>query len=200
MAAMKKLGVLLVALLVMGMALPVMAQAGGGGGGGGGGGNGGGGGGGRGGRGGGGNGGGGGGGFDPAAMMQRRMQRLEQQMGASDEEFTAMQPKIQAVMDLQTQLGQGAMRGMMGRGGFRNNQQQAGATTRPVSEVEQATQDLQNALNDQNASPDEIKDKLAALRAAKDKVKKDLEAAQDDLKSVLTTRYEAVLVLNGILD
>jgi hypothetical protein len=45
-----------------------------------------------------------------------------------------------------------------------------------------------------------IKTKLDAVRQARSKARQDLIAAQQDLKSVLTERQEAVMVLNGFLD
>jgi hypothetical protein len=90
-----------------------------------------------------------------------------------------------------------------GGGGGGNNQRQFGggfgATTQP-SAVQNALQDLQTTLDDQNASPDAIKTKLQTLRDARSKAKQDLVVAQADLKSVLTQRQEAVLVLMGMLD
>lgn len=153
---------------------------------------------------GGGGGGGGGGGFggrrDPAQFMQGMMDRLKTQLGASDDEFAAIQPKIQSVMALQRDVitrprmfGRGGPGGG-GRGGFGG-----GPTTQP-SVVQTALQDLQTTLDDQNAAPDAIKGKLDALRQAKAKARQDLIVAQQDLKSILTQRQEAVMVLDGYLD
>jgi hypothetical protein len=60
--------------------------------------------------------------------------------------------------------------------------------------------DLQAALDDPKASPDEIREKLAALRKAREKAKADLAAAQKDLLELLTAYQEAVLVNLGYLD
>ena len=60
--------------------------------------------------------------------------------------------------------------------------------------------DLQAVLDDPKASPDEIREKLAALRKAREKAKADLEAAQKDLLELLTAYQEAVLVNLGYLD
>ena len=58
---------------------------------------------------------------------------------------------------------------------------------------------LEKALEDK-APKEEIKTKLAAVRAElKDKEAK-LAAAREDLRSVLTAKQEAALVVNGILD
>ncbi len=203
----KKLGFVLSALLIAMLTLPVLGQANPGGGGdngngnnnngnnnGNGNGNNGG-------------GGGGGGGFggrrDPAQFQQQMMDRLKTQLGASDDEFAAIQPKIQAVMTIQRDVitrprmfGRGGPGGG-GRGGFGGGF--GGPTTQP-SAVQTALTDLQTTLDDQNASPDDIKTKLDTLRQAKSKARQDLIVAQQDLKSILTQRQEAVMVLDGYLD
>jgi hypothetical protein len=215
MLSLKRLGFVCGALLVAMLAMPVLAQdnggAGGAGGAGGGGGGAGqnGGGGGQGGGGGGGGFGGGGGGrnFDPAARQQMMMQRYQTQLGATDDEMAAIMPKITAIQGLQRDAGQGGMRGMFGRGaggpggggpggaGFGG-----GAPTTQPSAAAAALQDLRGTLNDQNASADTIKEKLQVLRDARAKAKMDLAAAQQDLKSLLTQRQEAVLVMMGVLE
>jgi Spy/CpxP family protein refolding chaperone len=191
----RKLGVF-VATLLMAVAVPAMAQNNGGGGGGG-----------QQGGGGAGGPGGGGGGFggrgDPAQFRQRMMDQLKQQLGATDDEFAAIQPKIEAVMTLQRDANPGRFgmfggRGGRGRGGDANAAP-GGATTQP-SGVQAAMTDLENTLNDQSAGADQIKSKLDALRDARTKAKQDLAQAQADLKSVLTQRQEAVLVLRNLLD
>jgi hypothetical protein len=211
MSTSKRLGFIFTALLVGMLTMPVLAQTDNGGGGGqnGGGQNGGGGGG---GGGGGQNGGGRGGNFNPAQFQQRMMQRIQQALGASDDEFAAIQPKIQAVMDLQRDANSNP-RGMfgMGRGGRGGGGGGPGGggpggggfggpSTQPASPVQAALADLRTTLDDQNASPDVIKSKLDTLRQARAKARQDLAVAQQDLKSVLTQRQEAVMVLYGYLD
>jgi chromosome segregation ATPase len=93
----------------------------------------------------------------------------------------------------------GNRRGRGGPPGGDNNNPQGGATTQP-SGVQAAMTDLENTLSDQSAGADQIKTKLEALRDARTKAKQDLAQAQVDLKSVLTQRQEAVLVLRGLLD
>lgn len=146
------------------------------------------------------------GGFNP----QARMDFFKQQLGASDDEFAAIQPKIETVMRLQRDANAGG-RGMFGggRGGPRGGGPRGGgpggggfggpASTQP-SPVQDALTDLRTTLDDQSASPDTIKAKLEALRQARTKSKQDLAVAQQDLKSVLTQRQEAVMVLFGMLD
>jgi hypothetical protein len=72
-----------------------------------------------------------------------------------------------------------------GRGGF---------GTPPADEATA----LQTAI-DNKAPADEIKAKLAALRTAYTAAEAKLASAQEDLKKLLTSRQEAIGVLDGLL-
>ncbi len=165
-------------VLSLGMAgalsTPAMAQAGGGGGGG------------------------GGGGrqrMDPAQMRERMMTQLKEALGATDEEWTALQPKVDKVMTAQ-QASRGG--GFGGFGGGRGGA--APADNAPQSPVASASKDLQDVLGNKDSTPEQIKVKLQALRDARTKAHTDLVAAQAELKEVLTARQEAVLVARGMLE
>jgi hypothetical protein len=157
--------------------------------------------------GGGGGGGGGRGNFDPAQFRQRMLDNLKDRLGSSDEEWTALQPKVEKVMDAQRDAMAGNMRGMMGGGGGRGRMGGGGggggggaANAQPPTPVQEKMQALRETLDNKDASADDIKTKLADLRDAKAKAKEDLTKAQDDLKSVLTQRQEATLVMMGMLE
>ena len=184
----------LMVVLSLGMAgalsTPVLAQAAGGGGGRQ--------------RGGGAGGGAGGGGgrqrLDPAQMRERMMTQLKEALGATDEEWTALQPKVEKVMTAQQANraggGAGGRRGGAGGGGAGA----APADNTPQSPVAAASKDLQDALGNKDSTPEQIKVKLQALRDARTKAHTDLAAAQAELKEVLTARQEAVLVARGMLE
>ncbi len=169
----------------------------------------------------------GGGGWGNRDMSQWRAamnERLKADLGATDEEFKALQPKIEKVQQLQRDLMSGRFRGFGGRGmggGQRDGQpagqpgaqpggQPAGqpgaapggdaANAAPVSPVVTATRELNTLLENKDAKPDEIKQKLEAVRAAKTKAREELTKAQAELKELLSQRQEAVLVNNGTLD
>jgi hypothetical protein len=150
-----------------------------------------------------GNGGGqGGGNFDPTQFRQRFMDNIKDQMGAKDDEWKVIEPKLGKVVDLNFQSRVRGM-GMFGnRGG--NNGGNGGGNNRggqnADNPVAKAMQDLRETLDNKDASADDIAKKLTALRDARDKAKSDLVAAQKDLKEVLTQRQEAVLVMMGQLD
>jgi hypothetical protein len=148
----------------------------------------------------------------PEEMRQRMLDGVRDRLSiTNDDEWNAIQPKISKVMDAQRDvmsMRMGGMRGMFGgrnRGGGdnagNNGDNNGGGRRRGgfFGEPSASVTALQTAL-DNKAPKDEIKTKLAAVRAEnKDKEAK-LQAARDDLRSVLTTRQEASLVVAGLLD
>lgn len=146
---------------------------------------------------------------DPAQMQRMMTERMKEPLGASDDQWKVIQPRLQKVMNLNRQInarGRGMMFG--GPGGMGGRGQAGGQRTRPgtdqpqqeLSAVEKATEQLQDVLSSENAKPEDIKAKLAALRTAKEKATKDLTAAQNELKKDLTVKQEAILVLSGYLN
>lgn len=155
--------------------------------------------------------GGGRGNFDPAEMRQRMMERYKTTLEiTSDDEWKAIEPRIQKINEARRAVGfGGGMRGMgmMGPGAFggrgRGGDQagQGGQQRRRANapEVSAATQELQKAI-ESKASADTIKAKLAAYRADRAAKQAALDKAQEDLKKVLTVRQEALAVVAGLLD
>ena len=153
----------------------------------------------------------------PEEFRQRMMDGLRERLAiTNDADWSAIEPKISKVMDAQREvmsMRMGGMRGMFGGGrqrrnaddnGGGNNDNNGGGRPRRGGgmfggEPAASVTALQTAL-DNKAPKDEIKAKLAAVRT-ENKTKEDaLQAAREDLRSVLTTRQEASLVVAGILD
>ncbi len=166
-----------------------------------------------------------GGQFDPTQMRQRMMDNWKQQLGADDDAWKVIEPRLTKVMELnrQTMMGGRGMFGMFGprgmrtqrgdRGGQGASQGQGpgasqgnrpprfpGDENREPTAVEKAQETLSATLESESASPDIIKEQLTALRAARVKAQQELAAAQQDLRQILTLRQEAVLVLSGMLN
>ena len=146
---------------------------------------------------------------DPAQMQQRMEQfrqqmadRMKQALGASDEEWKVLQPRIEKVQTLSRQTRGGGMGFMFGgrggpgdrRGGDRPQ------SDRPQSEVEKKSEALQKVLDNKEAKVEEIKTALTALREARAKARAELETAQKELREVITVRQEAQLVTLALLD
>jgi Spy/CpxP family protein refolding chaperone len=153
--------------------------------------------------------------FDPAEFRQRMMDDLRDAMEIKDDaEWTAIEPKVGKVFDarrdVMASVMRGGMRGMRrnnnggngGNGGNNGDDNNNGGQRRNrggfFGEPSAAVTALQKAVDDK-APTAEIKAKLKAVQdEQKDKQAK-LVAAQEDLRTVLTPRQEAVATLRGLL-
>jgi hypothetical protein len=150
---------------------------------------------------GGGPGGGGRGNFDPAQFQQRMMERIQDQLGfTNDTDWSAVQPLVQKVMDAQRDARSSGMARMFGgrnrggqggQGGGRGGM--FGGTPSPEAEA------LQKAVDDNSPSA-QIKDLLAKYQASQKAKHDKLVAAQSDLRAVLTTKQEAQATLLGLIE
>lgn len=154
-------------------------------------------------------------GFDPERMRQMMEQRMRDQLGATEAEWQVLGPRLTKVMQLNRQASGGGMgRMFMGRGGRPGGPGDPGAPGGPQAgrrggrgpfggdptAVDTAAQALQTTLGNSEATPDEIKAKLTALRSAREKARQELAKARQELRQVLTLRQEAQLVLMGMLE
>lgn len=114
---------------------------------------------------------------------KRAVEDLKEQLGVSEQEWTVIQPRIQAVYDL-----------------VHPPLRMRPGSAQPTNDVERKRRDLQELLRDEKAPADEIKAGLTALRAAKERATQELSRVRQSLRQLMTLRQEAVLVLNGLLD
>jgi len=133
--------------------------------------------------------------FDPQQFRQRMEDRLKEQLQVNDDEWKALQPKIEKVMEAQRDAGGG--RGMF-RGGRRGGPDQA--NNGPTSPVQDKARELQTVLENKDSKPEQIKSALAAYREARAAARANLTKAQDELRELLTARQESVLVMMGMLE
>jgi len=135
--------------------------------------------------------------FDPAQFRERMMNNIKERLGASDDEWKVISPKVEKVMTAQRDARGGGGFGFGGRGGRRGG---GGGDQQPTTETGKASADLQTALENKDTPADEIAKKLAAYREARDKGRAALQASQKELKEILTQRQEAVMVNMGMLE
>ena len=139
----------------------------------------------------------GGGNFDPAAMQQRMLDRTQEQLGfTNDVEWDAVKPLVQKVSEARRDVFSGQMRGMFGGG--RNRGGNGGGPGGPGGQANPEQEALQKALDD-NAPAAQIKDLLAKYKTSQKTKQAKLEAAQADLKKVLSTKQEAQATLLGLV-
>jgi hypothetical protein len=118
-----------------------------------------------------------------AWQRQRAIDDLKDQLGLSDQEWSVVKPRLQAVYDL-----------------VHPRPPMLGRNERLKSEVEQISQALRELLREEKPPADQIKAGLTALRAARERTVQELVKARQNLRQVMTLRQEALLVLNGLLD
>jgi hypothetical protein len=139
--------------------------------------------------------------FNPEQFRERMNERLREQLGVKDEEeWKVIQPRIQRLTEARLRTattGMGGMGAMLGRQGGPGGGG-PGARGGAAAAGSQAAQELQQAL-DSNASAEQLKTRLANLRAERQKREAELKKAEDELKEVLTLRQEAQLVGMGLL-
>ena len=152
--------------------------------------------------------------FDPAQAQQRMMELYQERLALSGDEWKAVQPLLETVIAKQREAssGRGGF-GAFGGGGGGRGRGQGGAdgggrqggggggaggggggrgTPSPESEA------LQKAVD--SGTPAEVKAKLEAYRDNRKKKDAELQEAREKLRSVLTPKQEAQLVLMGTLN
>jgi hypothetical protein len=138
--------------------------------------------------------------FDPARMQQFMMDRYKEVLEVtSDDEWKAIQPRVQKVMELRRESFSGMGRGMFGRGPRGGDNPPGGdrgrgmfGTPNPDAEA------LQKAI-DSKASKAELKAALAKYVESRKAKQAEMEKAQAALRELLTPRQEAIATLNGLL-
>jgi hypothetical protein len=140
--------------------------------------------------------------FDPAQMQQRMLERYKETLEVTNaDEWKAMEPLVQKVIEARMQSMAGMGRGLFGRGGRGgdNNSgdqgQRRGGFGGPPSPEAEA---LQKAI-DSKASASELKAAIAKYESARKVKQAELEQAQANLRKVLSVRQEALATLNGLL-
>ena len=141
--------------------------------------------------------------FDPEQFRQRMMERYREQLEVkNDDEWKIISERIDKVMQARRDVGFGG-RGAFGRGprgGDGDRDRDRGGDDRrfrgePNPEVEA----LEKAI-EAKASADELKAKVAQVRASRKDKEAKLAKAQDELKQVLSVRQEAIAVMSGLLN
>ena len=135
----------------------------------------------------------------------RMADRQREQVGATEDEWKILQPRMEKVQQLQRQIsgygGSGGFSSRFGRGpGGDSTRQPEGAPERERSDVEIKTEALRTVLADEDAPASAIKAALEALRVARKRAEEELSAARRDLRDVCSPLQEAQFVLMRILD
>jgi hypothetical protein len=126
------------------------------------------------------------------AAQRMILTRIKEQLGATDQEWAALLPRVQKVLTAKVNIDQ---RGQAGgaRGGMER------FLSAENTELTAALKELRAAVKDPTASPEVFASKMAVWRSANQRAINELTDAQSELASVLTVRQESVLVVLGLL-
>lgn len=146
--------------------------------------------------------------FDRGQFMERILERLRENLGASAEEWSVLKPMIDNIMEKQSAMRRSVGRGVFGtfgggrggRGGDNdgNRRDREGRRSRGDGDSGSNADSLREAVESGDAN--KIKKELASYRAAQKKRAAELKKAREELRQVVTLKQEATLVLWGLLD
>ena len=163
------------------------------------------------------------------AMEEQEAIAMQQALGASDEQWKVIEPILKKVKRYREQAfigikppfqnnfssfstGPGGAQGFStgftsgfqfqagGPGGTFQSIPSRQASDGPVSDGEILCEEIERVLNDSQTTPEQVSQKLDALRLAREKARRQWVAAQQQLREVLDFRQQARLVLMGLLD
>ena len=162
------------------------------------------------------------------AAEQQEAFAMRQALGADDEQWKVIEPRLKKVKCYREQAfigtkppfqsnftsfstGPGGAQGFGGGFQFQAGGSMQGGTmvpdstgrrdfNGPISDSEILVEEIQMLLNDPRATPEQLSRKLDALRKAREKARRQWIAAQQQLREVLDFRQQARLVLMGLLD
>jgi hypothetical protein len=135
-------------------------------------------------------------------LLMQRAPELQSVLGVNDQDWPILLTKIKNVMNVRESLG------VIQRDFSRRPAPPPTLGTPAVNwrnlpftlpPIQVAQHELMDALADPNAPADVIKSKLETYRSIRLKVLADIRDAEVDLKSICTSRQEAILVTYGIL-
>jgi hypothetical protein len=119
-------------------------------------------------------------------------------MDASDDEWKAMTPKLEKVIQAKRETNTGA--GMNWTSSNSAKPVFQPSNTKVESAPGRAMQDVRDAVADENATKEDLAAKIAAVRKARQKARADYESAQQALADAVTPRQLAVLMTLGIVE
>ena len=128
--------------------------------------------------------------------------RMKEQLGVNDDEWKVMQPLIEKVTTTAREARGGMLGGMMSMFGGRNRGPGGpggGDTAREQTDLEKKSADLRKLLENKDAKTEDVKAALDGLRTTRAAAEKKHEAAQEELKKVLSVVQEAKCVNMGLL-
>jgi hypothetical protein len=129
---------------------------------------------------------------------QEMLDALKDRLELSDDDFKALSPKIEKLLDAKQNMTTGAGMSWSSMNGGKPVFKASEA--KPNTEPGKAMQDVRDAVADKDLSNEEVVKKIAAVREAREKAKAEFDAAQKELSDALTPRQQAVLMTLGVIE
>lgn len=154
------------------------------------------------------------GGFGPGGFGgdsgKPRMDEVRRQVGSTEEEWKVIGPKLQKILGIRQILAADARAADAGAAPRPDAARTGGDNApRPVvgtsasnrsNIVSQAQAEFRSVLGDPKHTKADLEEKVAAVRKARQQVRAELDAAQKDLRQLLTADQETILVGQGYLE
>lgn len=125
------------------------------------------------------------------AFRKTQSQALQKSLGATDDEWKLLEPKIEKINRL---VRLSAVTGAM------QYPEDYPEEFKVPAELNKPALELAKLLTNKDVKSEDIKAALESYRKAKAKFKDDLAKARAELKELLTAKQEAQLVLGGVLE
>lgn len=133
----------------------------------------------------------------PEDMRERAVGHIKEQLGVEDEEWDKLEPLVAAVVD---QRAEGMRKRLTAaRARLSRPEGQHGPTAEAAEEPAEVAA-LRGAIESEEATPEDLKAKIEAVREARAKKEAEIKAARASLAAALTPEQEAKLLLRGLID
>src|SRR5688572_1745758 len=133
-----------------------------------------------------------------AKHTQDQLAAIQEQLGTIDEDWKTLSPKVEKVIVAKQNMNTGA--GMNWTASNNAKPTFEASKSKPDTAPGKAMQGVRDALVDDDATAEQLEQKMAAARAARQKARENYEAAQNDLIDEITPRQQAVLMTLGVIE
>ena len=137
------------------------------------------------------------------AALNRYLDQIRKRLGASDEEWAVLSPRLENLIRAQQEARTG-ISGFRGGGGGGGGGRAGGGFFAPArekpSDLELAAEAVRLAARDPDIPNRDTSLALKEYRKERDKARAKLAAAEQELRDLVTQRQEAILVMLGVLE
>jgi hypothetical protein len=130
-----------------------------------------------------------------ATVLQQRLDNLRMPLNVTDEEWRKLEPALRRLLQARQNL---PLVAENNRGWAGDPQLKPGPPD--DSPVGKAQTELRTALDDRTTRGYDLAERMTAFRAARDKARADVAAAEKEVESLINARQEGILLALGYID